>query len=368
VQTFYQSNVNRHWHKFNFVTKIRAANIHRMAKSKVIVALLLINVICSFSLIRPVFADSRVSVKPLGELSYKPEHRVSATVIAVDSAEIAAEISAPIIKMNVQVGELVESGAVIAELECNDFELMLAQEKAQYKSLEAQHKFAQYQLDKARELASQKAIAEEIFQQRESELHVLDAKLELQQIAIMSAKRNVGKCIIKAPYPSVITEKLGQVGSLATPGGVIVKLVNIYRSEVTAQIPVDMVEQFGISDHIKLKVGNKFYPLLLRAIIPSVATRERTQEVRLSFTAEKPLPGSAGELIWKSTVPHLSAEYLVKRDNHYGVFIVSDHKAKFVELENAIAGRAVPVPLDASQLVVVKGQYRLQHGDSVTIE
>lgn len=359
MQLFEQRIKNRHWQNTeNYNNKYK----HRFPK--------LVITFCLFALVvaDQVLADASVSVKPLGELSYKPEHRVSATVVAIDSADIAAEISARIVKMNVQVGELVESGALIAELECDDFELRLAQEKAQYKSLQAQQQFAQYQLQKAQELAAQKALAEEILQQRQSELGVLDAKLELQQIAIMSAKRNIGKCMIKAPYPAVITQKLGQVGSLATPGAVIVKLVNIYRSEVTAQIPMDMVEQFGISDNIRLRVGAKDYPLLLRAIIPSIETRERTQEVRLTFTAEKPLPGAAGELIWKSTLPHLPAEYLVKRGNHYGVFIVNDDKAKFVELENAIAGRAVPVPLDASELVVVKGQYRLQHGDSVSIK
>jgi len=313
-------------------------------------------------------AENSVSVKPLGEISYNPEHRVSATVIAVENADIAAELTARVVKMNVQVGELVENGGVIAELDCEDFRLHLAQEKAQLKSLEAQEQFAQFQLQKAQELAKQKALSEEMLRQRQADLGVLDAKLELQQIAIMAAKRNVGKCTIKAPYPAVITHKMAQLGSLATPGAVIVKLVNIYRSEVSAQVPMDMIEQFGISDNIQLKVGDKFYPLLLRAIIPSVETRERTQEVRLSFTAEKPLPGSAGELIWKSNIPHLPAEFLVKRNNQYGVFVVEDDKAKFVALEHAIAGRAVPVPLDAKQLVVTKGQYRLQHGDNVTVK
>jgi len=366
VQTFDQRLPCRYWRNIGNSDGGRArsaAAFSRLFRTAVFLCLLL-----APAIFNSVYADNSVSVKPLGEISYKPEHRVSATVVAIDSADIAAEISAPIVKMNVQVGELVESGAVIAELECADFELRLAQEKAQHKSLQAQQKFAQFQLQKAQELFNKKMLAEELLQQRESELHVLDAQLELQQIAIMSAKRNAGKCIVKAPYPAVITEKLGQVGSLATPGAVLVKLVNIYRSEVTAQIPMDMVEQFGISDGVRLQVGKKTYPLLLRAIIPSISTKERTQEVRLSFTAEKPLPGSAGELIWKSTIPHLPAEYLVKRGDHYGVFIVSDQTAQFVELENAIAGRAVPVPLDASQLVVVKGQYRLQHGDSVTIK
>jgi len=313
-------------------------------------------------------AESNVSVKALGEISYKPEHRISATVVAVDSADIAAEISARIVKMNVQVGDKLQSGATIAELECADYELKLAQENAQQKSLQAQQKFAQFQLQKAQELFNKNLLAEEVLRQRESELHVLDANLELQEVAILSAKRNTGKCVVRAPYPAVITEKLGQVGSLATMGTVLVKLVNVHRSEVSAQIPMDMVEQFGVSDTIHLQVGKKNYPLLLRAIIPSISTKERTQEVRLSFTAEKPLPGSAGELVWRSTIPHLPAEYLVKRGDHYGVFVVNDQTAQFIELENAIAGRAVPVPLDASQRVVVKGQYRLQQGDSVTIK
>lgn len=312
--------------------------------------------------------DIKVSVKPLGEVSYKPEHRLSATVVAIDSSDIAAEITAPITKLKVQVGEMVDSGAVIAELDCGDFELRLAQEKAQYKSLQAQQQFAKYQVQKAEELSKQKALAEELLVQRQSDLQVLDAKLELQQIAIMSAKRNVGRCLIKAPYPAVITHKMGQVGNLATPGTVIVKVVNLYRSEVAAQIPMNMVEQFGISDNVQLKIGKKLYPLLLRTIIPSIETKERTQEVRLSFTAEKPLPGAAGELIWKSPLPHLPAEYLVKRNDQYGVFIVNHDKAEFIELQNAIAGRSVPVPLDASQLVVTKGQYRLQNGDSVSIQ
>lgn len=353
---------DRHWLTFQSLFSL----INDLARRTVLSRMGLFVGACLF--MPALCAATSVSVKTLGAISYLPEHRVPASVVAVDSSDIAAEISARIIKMNVQVGDVVESGGVIAELECDAFNLRLAQEKAQYKSLQAQHQLAQFHVDKARQVSAQKSATEENLQQRESELHILDAKLELQQIAIMTAKSNVGKCIVKAPYPAVITQKLGQVGSLASPGSVLVKLVNIYRSEVTAQVPVEMVEQFGISNDIQLNVDDKSYPLMIRAIVPAITSHQHTQEARLSFTANKPLPGTAGELVWKSNIPHLPADYLVKRNNHYGVFIVNDDTAQFVELEHVVAGHAVPVPLDASQLVVVKGQYRLQPGESVSIK
>lgn len=309
-----------------------------------------------------------VSVKPFSEIATYPQHRAPAVVVPENDSKINAQVTAIIREIPVRVGQVVNKGVVLVRLQSADFSLILQSEEAALKSLQSKIELARYQLQRAQALSKQKAVADELLKQRETDLAVLLSEQTGQQAVVEQARRNLEKCTVVAPYAAIISEKFAQVGELASPGTPLLRIIDREHSEVSAKLPTAKVDLARSVRKFKFVTENNSYDLIMRAITPSVDTVERTQEVRLEFTADAALPGTAGELQWEDTEAYLPAEYLLRRKNMLGVFIVTDKRAQFVALPTAVEGRPARVSFRGDQKVVDKGRYRLQHGDTVIVK
>jgi hypothetical protein len=89
--------------------------------------------------------------------------------------------------------------------------------------------------------------------------------------------------------------------------------------------------------------------------------------LRLDFVAESAPPGSSGRLQWQNALPHLPAEYLLRRDGRYGAFVLHEGRAQFVAIDDAREGSPAAMALPGDTLIVTEGRYGLKHGDAVTV-
>ena len=96
-----------------------------------------------------------------------------------------------------------------AELDCRDHRSRLAAQQAALRQLEAQHRLAASQLERARSLRERRGASQEDVEQRETELLGLDAQLASQREGIVQAQLNVDRCAIRAPYRAAVTARLG---------------------------------------------------------------------------------------------------------------------------------------------------------------
>lgn len=301
------------------------------------------------------------------DLAVFPRHKASAVVVPRNVSKLSAEVRAAIVEIPVDVGTVVKKGSVLVELDNAEYQLALQREKAGATSLEARIKLAQYQLQRAQKLQKQQVVAEELLKQRETDLAVLLADRASQKAAIQQAEQNVNRCRIRAPFDAVIVDKLAYVGELASPGTPLIRLVDAEKSEVSAKLQTHQVEIALAAKNLQFVVRDKQYPLAIRAVTPVIDSVERTQDVRLVFTAKQTLPGTAGELVWQDNTPHVPAELMVRRKDGLGVFVVKNKVAEFVLLTDAVEGRPARASLSNDDLIVTKGRYRLGHGDAVRL-
>ncbi len=308
-----------------------------------------------------------VAAQPLAELAIYPQYRAPASVISDNDSRISAEISARIIDIPVRVGEVVEKGALLVQLERTDFELALAREETVLQALLARIELADYQLSRAHALSQKKVVSEELVKQRESELSNLRAQLAGQEIALTQARRQLEKCTVRAPFEAIVSERLAQIGELASPGSALVQIVDNRHLEVSAQLQAPLAQSLPQATRPELVTSQQRYPLNLRHIVPVFDPRARTREARLRFSADTALPGSAGELVWRSERPHLPAELLNHRDGHLGVFVAADGRAKFVPLPDAEEGRPAAVSFSSQTPIITLGRFRLQDGNPIAL-
>jgi RND family efflux transporter MFP subunit len=321
------------------------------------------------------FCTSALAVTPvpvrtqtLAELAIYPESASPAVVVSLNDAPIAAQIDALVVDVPVRVGDTVKAGAILVKLACKDFELEQSRLKAERQAIQARLELAQWQLKQAETLAAQQTLPEEQVQEKRSQLAVLRGDLAAHGARIEITDRQIVHCTVNAPFPGVVTARLIAVGQFASRGTALVRLLDITRPEVSAQVSSRETEALRQAKLLLFEHDGKQYPLILRAVLPTIHTETGTQNVRLDFTGLRSDPGAAGRLIWQNGVRHVPAEYLVQRDGQLGVFIVADGKAHLHALPGSQSGQPAPISLPPETQIIVTGQFGLNEGMAVKAE
>ncbi len=309
-----------------------------------------------------------VRTQTLAESAIYPESAAPAVVVSLNDAPIAAQLDALVVDVPVRVGDTVKAGAILVTLACKDFELEQARLKAERQAIQARLELAQWQLKQAEILAAQQTLPEEQVQEKRSQLAVLRGDLAAHGARIEITDRQIAHCTVKAPFPGVVTARLIAVGQFAAQGTALVRLLDMTRPEVSAQVPSRETDALRQAKALAFEHDGKHYPLNLRAILPTIHTETGTQEVRLDFTELRGDPGAAGRLIWRDGVQHVPAEYLVQRGGRLGVFIMEGGKAHFHALPDSQSGRPAAISLPPETQLIVTGQFGLSEGTDVKVE
>lgn len=308
-----------------------------------------------------------VQTRPLAEIALHPVREASAQVVSLNLARLSAELSARIERIAVEPGQRIARGAVVAELDCADTRIAAQRAQAALESAQARARLAQQQLRRARELASQNFISSDALDARQTEVDVLTAEARLAAAGEAAARRDVGKCTLRSPYPAIVEARLAQVGEWASPGTPIVQLWDTSRLQLAAQVQVEDAESMAQAQPVFVSQGREVAVKRLR-VSPALNPASRTREARFSFPAAAPAPGSHGVLRWRDPRAFVPADFLVRRHGALGVFVVSRNRARFVPLPGAEEGRpALAATLGADARVVTDGRLTLQDGMAVTM-
>jgi RND family efflux transporter MFP subunit len=312
----------------------------------------------------PALAQERpaVSVKPLAEVAIYPERDASAQVVSLNESRIAAEIAGRIEAVPVEVGQRIERGAVVARIDCRDHELARQRAGAALTAARARLALAERQLERARELRAQGFFAEEALAARVTEVEVLRADAAQAEAQLGAAARAVGKCVVRAPFPAIVRERLGQVGELAAPGTPLVELVDAGRIEVAAQVQAKDAPSLEKAHAAAFVAPGGAHALALVRISPAIDPQTRALDARLRFAGPAAAPGASGRIVWRDAEPHLPPELVVRRAGRLGVFVDEAGSARFHALPEAQEGRPARADLPAAARIVVKGQLALKDG------
>jgi len=310
-----------------------------------------------------------VSVRtvPLGELLDEPLYSAPATVVARNQPQVAAEISARVIALPVQVGDRVSAGDPLARLDCRSHESRLAVARAELKVTHAQLSHAREQLTRARNLKKNKSISDELLDQRHLDLEIRQAEASARREAIRQAEIDVGHCEIKAPFNAVATDRLVSVGTYVSRGKAVIGLLETAGQEVSAYLRETEVETLQEAGELVFESAAGRFPLQLRTLLPALNTTTRTREARLVFAAEEAIPGTAGRLVWRGRRLLLPADYLVRRQDRLGLFVLRDGQAQFIRIPQAQEGQPASVDLPADTRLITEGRWSLTDGQAVNV-
>lgn len=299
--------------------------------------------------------------RPLAELAIFPEFRAPATVVARDEARMAAELSARVVAMPARVGDAVVRGAALVRLDDAAFRIELERARAQIALIDSRLRLARAQLEQSRALAARGFISADGLRIRETELGVLQSERDAARATQAAAELALARTVIRAPYDGVVRERLAALGDLAAPGTPLLTLAATADAEVHARVPQAQIDSLQAAGAWTLVAGETVRALRIRRVSAVVEAAGQARDVVLEGAAgDGPLvPGLAGELRWRSTVPHLPPAYLQQVNGQLGAWVVRAGEPVFVALPQAQAGRPVAVDWPPQTAVVDEGRFAL---------
>ncbi len=318
-------------------------------------------------------------------------------MVARQAGVVAARIAGPVAQVNVQVGDRVATGDVIAVLISDSLRWrreLRSGEVAEYSgalaSTRAKLAKVQNELRRTKNLRKSAAFSRSRFEDQQSAVANLEgetlkakAKLRQAQANLKLAEINLYNARIRAPYPGAVTRRHTVSGAFLSVGAPVVTLVNDEDLEIEADVPSTRLGGLptGAVLDIELEDGTR-HKAVVRAVVPDENPLARTRAVRLTPYFEINANGSANAIAANQTVVlhvpvgalrdvlSVHKDAIVQRGGGTAVYVVEGGKARLrmVRIGEAVGGRfEVLDGVKAGEMAVVRGNERLRPGQRVKV-
>ncbi|OOG64206.1 hypothetical protein B0E45_28830 [Sinorhizobium sp. A49] len=292
-----------------------------------------------------------------------------------------------IAKVEVEVGDRVAAGQVLARLETEMLENLLreaegrvARASAAVAQQEETVRQEEKKLERARQLRHLKA--ETFLEERVSAVAIAREAVKVAraddaqaQALLAEARRKLERAVIVAPAAGIVSERLARAGALAGTEP-LVRLIRDGEIELAAEIPESELPLLAVGQKVKVKLSGRTDVIdgHIRVINPKIDSETRLGAAKITLKTEKPpYAGTFGRAeIVVAERPAImvddSALLYGTPDGMPSVFIVEDGKVKRKTVQAGMRQNGkveILSGLDAGERVVAKAGVSLREGEAV---
>jgi|SRR6185312_1483064 len=192
--------------------------------------------------------------------------------VDANTVMLAAKLSGYITKVNVDDGQTVKKGDVLAEIDERDYDNAYQQLSNQLVSIEARRKDAERNFRRLSELYSKGAVSQAQFDTASAGYSEVKAQYESLSAQVAQAQLNLENTKVRAPSDGIIARKSAEVGQLAAPGVPLFGFVSSDGRWVMANFKETDLEDIHIGSKATVDIdaiGGKSYKGEVIAISPA---------------------------------------------------------------------------------------------------
>ncbi len=305
------------------------------------------------------------------------ELAANGNVSAWQEASIGAELNGlRLATVNVNVGDRVRKGQVLATLSGETTQAESLQAKAALMQAEASHENAKADADRARAIQDTGALSRSQIAQYLTAEKVAKAQWEAAKAAYGATQVRLANTRVLAPDDGVISARSAAVGAVAGAGQELFRLVRGSRMEWRAEVTPTEVGRIRVGQAVRVTAATGTQLTgKVRAIAPAADPQTRNVLVFVDLPRHDHLKASTfarGEFeLGQSSALTVPATAIVVRDGHNYVFVIgADSKAgqRKVQTGRRVGERVeVLEGLKADESIAVQGAGFLNEGDLVKV-
>lgn len=308
-----------------------------------------------------------------------PKMTFSANLEPLWSADISPKVDGRIAALNVDEGDTVSAGMVIATLDTDELLAQVIQAQGSLQASQANLEQAELNYQRNAALAAQGAVSQQVLDSARTtrDLNIGQVRSSQGNLDLLNAR--LGNANVVAPRSGVVLKRYLQSGYYAKAGSGIISIGDVSKLLAKAIVGEAQVAKLSLGTQVKVKVGalqNKEFVGVITRISPTAAMPSRTftAEITISDTQGILKPGMFVNAEVPSSVRQSALVVpegaLVSREDQKTVFVVgSDNKVMQKVIKLGYVGEGIAEVLEGLQegdRIVLTGQNKLKDGSSIS--
>jgi len=224
--------------------------------------------------------------------SFRGSIPFTGSLLAVNRAELKAEVSGRVTRVGVQEGDRIAAGTLLSAQDEDELLLSVQAAEAQLAQAQVQAQQAKRDNDRAQSLLEKRSVTRQSAQQAETSYNAAMAMARATESNLGLAKNRLKKSRITSPFAGEVAQRLIQPGEMLSPGQTAFTIVDNRKLEIQADLPADVVARIKLGMKAAFRVSgfDKPFEATLTQVSGSVMQDGRTLRVRLE------VPNSDGRL------------------------------------------------------------------------
>lgn len=309
---------------------------------------------------------------------------LTGSITSAKIARLSTEVSGQVETVAVEVGDRVDAGDILLQLDREIESLTLKSSQATTAQARAELADARRRFKDAERLQKQNSISDNAIRLLQAEVEIDAAALKRQQAEDRIQQARVERHSLKAPFTGVISEKLTEIGEWIEPGRAVLTLIAVDDLRVDFRVPQEFYARINAQSRITVTLDalpDSEIKGRIETVVPVSDPSARTflMHVRLDNDDLNITPGMSahGQLQLDTGQEGLvvSRDALLRYpDGRVTVWTVAQSEQptvteKQVKTGLGFNGRiAILEGLKAGDTVVVEGNESLQEGQQVRIQ
>ena len=320
----------------------------------------------------------------------------SGYVVARRKATLSAKILGKVVELNVEAGQNVKEGDIVARLDDSNYAAALRQARAQAVQAKAAFDNAAPIYARYRDLKLKNAISTDAVENQRGLYDAARTQYAVSLAAVALAQSNQNDTLIRAPFTGIVTDKVAQVGEVVAPAAAgggstrtgIATIVDMDSLEVEVDVAENYIERVQVDGEATIHL-NAYpewdIPGSVIAIIPTADQSKGTVKVRVAIKTKdrRILPQMAARVSFmtapdKTETVQASPRFTVpanavQASGRTGVVYVIGSEDRIEKRDVALGpqtqqGMTILSGLSAGERLAAGDLSRLKDGDRVKIE
>ena len=294
--------------------------------------------------------------------SYKITREFPGKLLPAQQSNLAFEIPGKINVINVDIGDAVKKGQILAELDNREATAQLKQAKAKYD-------LALQILNRYKDLRSEGHISIQDLDNANSEELIAKSQYEFYKVKLEQTK-------LIAPFDGVIQNRYLDTGSVINGGIPIVEILGSKNVEAHISIPIKFIDKLNIGNFYDFEIGNKKSKGVLARLAPMTPGGSDNRLAIFNFDTFFD-PGSIAELNLSLNIEGRGTWVPIKslsqsEQGIWAIYTVNDKKVVVRDLVEILYFEGeyafVNGTLNDGDLVVLGGAQKIIEGKSLNIQ
>ena len=174
--------------------------------------------------------------------------RYPSVVEPARETKLSFEVAGQLKQLDLEVGQRVEQGQVLAELDPVSLELKMKQARSSLNAARADYNTSRSDYERKKDLLKKQFVTQSQYDQAENLFRTTQAKLDSAQRQLQLAQESLGKTQLVAPFKGVISAVEVEGFSQVSPGTTILALYSEGTYEVSFTVPASIVGTLNVGE------------------------------------------------------------------------------------------------------------------------